>query len=177
MSMSFDVTPYLEDLWRYARVLTRDDSDADDLVQEALVRALSLAKSYDASRPLLPWLITIVRNTFLSGASRMAIDRQRLASYADLSERTSPPTQEHCAELADVERALAAMPAEQAEILHLVGVLGFTYSEAAELLGVPTGTVMSRLSRARFALKHSAEDARGQVSGSLKIVGGRDVAE
>jgi len=177
MSMSFDVTPYLEDLWRYARVLTRDDSDADDLVQEALVRALSLAKSYDGSRPLLPWLITIVRNTFLSGASRMAVDRQRLASYADLSDRTSPPAQEHCAELADVERALAAMPAEQAEILHLVGVLGFTYAEAAELLGVPAGTVMSRLSRARAALKHSVEHEMSQVSSSLKIVGGRDVAE
>jgi len=177
MSVSFDVTPHLEDLWRYARVLTRDDSDADDLVQEALVRALSLAKSYDASRPLLPWLIAIVRNTFLSSTNRVAADRQRLASYADLSDRTSPPAQEHCAELADVERALAAMPAEQAEILHLVGVLGFTYAEAAELLGVPAGTVMSRLSRARAALKHSVEHEMSQVSGSLKIVGGRDVAE
>ncbi|TPI57428.1 MULTISPECIES: sigma-70 family RNA polymerase sigma factor [unclassified Mesorhizobium] len=177
MSVNFDVIPYLEDLWRYARVLTRDDSDADDLVQEALVRALSLAKSYDTSRPLLPWLIAIVRNTFLSGASRMAADRQRLASYADLSDRTSPPAQEHCAELADVGRALSGMPAEQAEILHVVGVLGFTYSEAADLLGVPAGTVMSRLSRARVALKQSVENATGQASGSLKIVGGRDVAE
>jgi RNA polymerase sigma-70 factor (ECF subfamily) len=106
----------------------------------------------------------------------MAADRQRLASYADLSDPTSPPTQQHFAELADVERALAGLPAEQAEILHLVGVLGFTYSEAAELLEVPAGTVMSRLSRARAALKHCMEDASNHASGSFKVVGGRDVA-
>ena len=175
--MSFDVTPHLDDLWRYARVLARDDSDADDLVQEALVRALSLSKSYDTSRPMLPWLIAIVRNTFLTGTSRMAAQRQRLASYADLSDPISPPRQQHCAELADVERALVGLPAEQAEILHLVGILGFTYSEAAELLAVPAGTVMSRLSRARAALKHCMEDASNHESGPLKVVGGRDVAE
>ncbi|MBZ9674055.1 sigma-70 family RNA polymerase sigma factor [Mesorhizobium sp. ES1-3] len=176
MSPKFDVTPHLEVLWRYGRVLTRDDSDADDLVQEALVRALSLAKSFDTSRPLLPWLIAIVRNTFLTGTTRMANDRQRLASYGDLSEAASPPAQERCAELVDVERALATLPAEQAEVLHLVGVLGFTYSEAAELLEVPTGTVMSRLSRARAALKHCMGDASKNASGSFKVVGGRDVA-
>lgn len=69
------------------------------------------------------------------------------------------------------------MPAEQAEILHLVGVLGFTYSEAAELLDVPAGTVMSRLSRARAALKQSVDNLGGQAPGSLKVVGGRDVAK
>ncbi|MGT2466389.1 sigma factor-like helix-turn-helix DNA-binding protein [Mesorhizobium atlanticum] len=66
------------------------------------------------------------------------------------------------------------MPAEQAEILHLVGVLGFTYTEAAELLGIPAGTVMSRLSRARAALKRNLEDTDGGASRPFKIVGGRD---
>lgn len=176
MSSKFDITPHLEDLWRYGRVLTRNDCDADDLVQEALVRALSFAKTYDSSRPLLPWLIGIVRNTFLTDVSRAAADSRRLSSYAGISNRTSLPTQEHCAELADVERALAALPAEQAEILHLVGVLGFTYSEAADLLDVPTGTVMSRLSRGRAALKHNMEDG-ADCARQLKVVGGRDVAE
>ncbi len=176
MKVKFDVIPYLEDLWRYGRVLTGNDSDADDLVQEALARALSMAGSYDLSRPLLPWLIRIVRNTFFTSAIRANADRQRLASIADLSDARSPPPQEHSAELSNVSRALARMPTDQAEILHLVGVLGFTYSEAAELLGVPTGTVMSRLSRARAALKHNMENMDGGASRHLKIIGGRDVA-
>ena len=59
MKAKFDVIPHLEDLWRYGRVLTGNDSDADDLVQEALARALSMAGGYDPSRPLLPWLILL----------------------------------------------------------------------------------------------------------------------
>ena len=59
MKANFDVTPHLEDLWRYGRVLTRDDDKADDLVQESLARALALAHTYDSSRPLLPWLIRV----------------------------------------------------------------------------------------------------------------------
>jgi RNA polymerase sigma-70 factor (ECF subfamily) len=175
MKATFDVIPHLEDLWRYGRVLTGNDADADDLVQESLVRALSLARSYDSSRPLLPWLIRIVRNTFFTGSSRVKADRQRLAALAETAVSTLPPSQEHCAELADVGRALARMPTDQAEILHLVGVLGFTYCEAADLLGVPVGTVMSRLSRARAALKHNMENIDGRASGRLKIVGGRNV--
>jgi RNA polymerase sigma-70 factor (ECF subfamily) len=73
-----------------------------------------------------------------------------------------------------VGRALARMPTEQTEVLHLVGVLGFTYSEAAELLGIPPGTVMSRLSRARTALKHHIENADDEGSSHLRVVGGRN---
>ncbi len=174
--MTLDVIPHLEDLWRYGRVLTRNDSDADDLVQEALVRALSLAATYDTSRPLLPWLVRIVRNTFLTNASRVNADKQRLASFADVSNFALPPSQEYSAELSKVQSAIALMSAEQAEILHLIGVLGFTYSEAAELLGVPAGTVMSRLSRARAALKQNLENGDDEASRHLKVVGGRDVA-
>jgi RNA polymerase sigma-70 factor (ECF subfamily) len=176
MRKNFDVTPHLEDLWRYGRVLTRNDSDADDLVQEALARALSLADTFDVSRPLLPWLIRIVRNTFLTGMTRAKADKRRLASLADISNATLLPSQEHCAELNNVRKAAAGLPIEQAEVLHLVGVLGFTYSEAAELLGVPTGTVMSRLSRARAALKHNMENMSDSTPAQLKVVGGRDVA-
>ena len=92
-----------------------------------------------------------------------------------MSDAASPPPQEHSAELSNVSRALARMPTDQAEILHLVGVLGFTYAEAAELLGVPTGTVMSRLSRARTALKNNMENMDSGTSRHLKIIGGRDV--
>ena len=74
-----------------------------------------------------------------------------------LSDPVLLPSQEHSAELSNVRKALLTLPTEQAEVLHLVGVLGFTYADAAEVLGVPTGTVMSRLSRARAALRDRME--------------------
>lgn len=177
MKANLDITPHLEDLWRYGRVLTRNDADADDLVQEALVRALASVHSYDTSSPLLPWLITIVRNTFLTSAVRADAEKRRLAAYVEQSDPLLLPSQEHSAELSNVRKALAQLPTEQAEVLHLVGVLGFTYSDAAAVLGVPAGTVMSRLSRARAALKHGMENIGDRAPAQLKVVGGRDVAQ
>ncbi|MBZ9798541.1 sigma-70 family RNA polymerase sigma factor [Mesorhizobium sp. ES1-4] len=177
MKANFDVIPHLEDLWRYSRVLTKNDADADDLVQEALARALALARTYDSSRPLMPWLVTIVRNTFLTSAVRADAERRRLAAYAEQCDPLLMPSQEYSAELSNVRKAMAELPSEQAEVLHLVAVLGFTYSDAAAVLGVPVGTVMSRLSRARFALKHNMEKMNDVAPAQLKIVGGRDVAK
>jgi RNA polymerase sigma factor (sigma-70 family) len=174
MKARWDVTPYLEDLWRYGRVLTRNDADADDLVQEALARALTLARSYDPARPLLPWLIKIVRNTFLTGVSRKNAEKRRLETYASLADPALLPSQEHSAELSNVRKALAALPTEQAEVLHLVGVLGFTYSDAAGVLGVPTGTVMSRLSRARKALQDNMEGHANRSPRKFRVIGGRN---
>jgi RNA polymerase sigma factor (sigma-70 family) len=173
MKAKMDVAPYLEDLWRYGRVLTRNDADADDLVQEALVRALSLAGSYDGSRPLLPWLIAVVRNTFLSGVARKNAEIRRLDAYAMSFDPVLLPSQEHSAELSNVREALLALPTEQAEVLHLVGVLGFTYSDVAGVLGVPKGTVMSRLNRARSALRDRMEGIKDRKAGHLRVVGGR----
>ena len=174
MRANFDVTPHLEDLWRYARVLTRSDADADDLVQEALSRALALAHSYDASRPLLAWLIAVVRNTFLTGLTRTKAEKRRLEAYSVLSDSLMLPSQEHSAELFNVQRALLALPTEQAEVLHLVGVLDLTYADAAEVLGVPIGTIMSRLSRARAALRDNMEAVDRSAPSHLRVVGGRD---
>jgi RNA polymerase sigma-70 factor (ECF subfamily) len=173
MRAKLDVTPHLEDLWRYARVLTRSDADADDLVQEALARALASAHSYDASRPLLTWLIAVVRNTFLTGLTRAKAETKRLETYSVVSGSLMQPAQEHSAELLNVQRVLLALPTEQAEVLHLVGVLGFTYADAAELLGVPTGTIMSRLSRARAALRDNMDRGDETAPVRLRVVGGR----
>lgn len=155
-------------------MLTRNDTDADDLVQEALIRALTLARTYDASRPLLPWLITVVRNTFLTGVTRKNAEKRRLEAYAMLSDPVLLPSQEHTVELSNVRAALVSLPTDHAEVLHLVGVLGFTYSDAAAVLGVPTGTVMSRLSRARTALRDCMENMRNRRSQNLRVVGGRN---
>jgi RNA polymerase sigma factor (sigma-70 family) len=176
MNRNFDVTPHLEDLWRYGRVLTRSDADADDLVQEALARALGLVRTFDASRPLLPWLIAVVRNTFLTGVARSKAEKRRVETLAVISDAFLLPAQEHSVDLANVARAMEGLPTEQAEILHLVGVMGFSYSDAAEVLGVPVGTVMSRLSRARAALRDALHRQANLGSSRLKVVGGRDGA-
>lgn len=174
MKARWDVTPHLEDLWRYGRVLTRNDADADDLVQEALTKALTLARTYDATKPLLPWLIKIVRNTFLTGVTRQNVEKRRLETYAVSADPTLLPSQEHSAELSNVRKALATLPTDQAEVLHLVGVLGFTYSDAAIVLGVPIGTVMSRLSRARKALQETMDGHANRSPRKFRVIGGRN---
>ena len=148
MNRSFDVTPHLEDLWRYGRVLTRNDADADDLVQNQLP-----ARSDWFARLTHLVRCAVVRNTFLTGVARSKAEKRRVETFAVISNAFLLPAQEHGAELANVSRVMEGLPAEQAEVLHLVGVMGFTYSDAAEVLGVPVGTVMSRLSRARAALR------------------------
>jgi RNA polymerase sigma-70 factor (ECF subfamily) len=171
MRKRIDVARHLGPLWRYARVLTRNDFDADDLLQDALVRALSKASGFDPSRPLLPWLIRIVRNTFLTKVTSAAADRRLREGYAELHEQAAPPVQEHSTQLSQVREVMDRLPTDQGEVLYLVGVLGFKYGEAAEVLGVPTGTVMSRLSRARTNLKQSMD----QPTKRLKVVGGVNV--
>ena len=146
---------------------------AEDLVQEGLARALSLAATYDSSRSLLPWLIAIIRNTYLAGLTRETAERRRVSDLAMLAESSEPPAQEHGADLMRVQRAMEALPAEQAEVLHLVGVLGFTYSDAGRILGIPSGTVMSRLSRARSALRQALEMPLVRETG-LRVVGGQE---
>ena len=91
-----------------------------------------------------------------------------------LSDPLLLPSQEHSVELSNVRAALLALPTEHSEVLHLVGVLGFTYSDAAEVLGVPTGTVMSRLSRARAALRDCMEGVQDRKSRHLRVIGGRN---
>lgn len=181
-SSTIDPVPHLDALWRYARVLTRNDADADDLLQETLARALAMQHAYDPARPLAAWLMRIVRNTFLTGVSRRTSEARRDAALGVSLDRACPPCQVDHVELRQVSEAVDGLPAEQAEILHLVCVLGYSYRDAADLLDVPVGTVMSRLSRARAGLR--ALVAREPLDGSrstparsasrLKLVGGRD---
>ncbi|MGE0280340.1 MAG: sigma-70 family RNA polymerase sigma factor [Rhizobiaceae bacterium] len=167
-----DVVAHLDGLWRYARVLTRDDAAAEELVQEALSRALALARTFDLSRPLLPWLIAIVRNTYLTNISREKAEQRRIQSLGAISNAASLPAQEYSTDLAQVQRAMETLPTEQAEVLHLVGVVGFSYADAADVLGIPQGTVMSRLSRARSALRQALEPKNSRTG--LRVVGGRN---
>jgi RNA polymerase sigma-70 factor (ECF subfamily) len=167
-----DVVRHLPALRRYARALTRDAVAADDLVQQALLRAHEKADLYQADRPLKPWLLAIVHNLFANDVRRRRAEHAALDAISRDVEASHGGEQESSAFLRETMLGFARLPEAQRAVLHLIAIEGFSYQEAAEALGVPTGTIMSRLSRARAALRNPPNESRS--SPSLWIVGGRD---
>jgi RNA polymerase sigma-70 factor, ECF subfamily len=140
-------------LRRYARYLTRDVDRADDLVQEALTRAVAKRDSWQPGTNLRAWLFVILRNVFISELRHKAREpRSELVgeNHPSLAVRG---TQDERMSLVDLQQAFDRLSAEHREILLLVAIEGLPYEEAAAILGVPVGTVRSRLSRARTALR------------------------
>ena len=142
-------------LRRYARALTRDADVADDLVQDTLVRALRSEHLFHGGE-VRSWLYTILTN----------LNRNRLRSLArrptllplednDTTDLTGPETGGR-----DIERALGTLVEDQRSALLLVVLEGLTYREVAEVQGVPIGTVMSRLARARVQIKNYLDGER-----------------
>ena len=162
-------------LRRFACALLRGDREAaDDLVQDTLERALSHWNLRRNQGNLKGWLYTILYNRFLSDQHRV----RRRGPHGVLTERTELPGidggQHSVLEHRDLLRAFAALPEEQRAVLLLVGVEDASYQEAARVLGVPIGTVMSRLSRGRERLRRSMHGELGQngrrCNGSLRRV-------
>lgn len=147
-----EVVSWLPQVRRYARALTGDSAWADDLVQDTAERALSRWSAFRPHSNLRAWLFTILRNLYvdqLRGRREFAVDDES-APWRNLE---APRSEVDGLVLRDVERALYCLTVEQREVLLLVGVEELSYSEAAAVLGVPAGTVMSRLSRAREHLR------------------------
>jgi RNA polymerase sigma-70 factor (ECF subfamily) len=138
-------------LRRYALALTRDRSEADDLVQDCLVRALDNIDDRVGEGDIRPWLFTIMHNLCVSRWRRL---KRRAAFMVDApgADAVTPASQLAGSEMQAVLRGLATLPEEQRQVILLVGVEGFEYAEAATILGIPIGTVMSRLSRGRDRL-------------------------
>lgn len=140
-------------LRRYARALTGSREAADDLTQDTLERAWHKRALWRAGTDLRAWTFTIMHNVFVNGTRR----GRALAPLDDtpLEDTRAAPgaSVETGVVLRELARALALLPDEQREVLLLVGLEQFSYAEAAEVLGVPIGTVMSRLSRARERLR------------------------
>lgn len=150
------IESHIPALRRYARVLTRNHADADDLVQDCLERAISRAASFRADGDLRSWLFSILHNAHLDERRR----RQRRGWDLDIDGAGEVATnggQEISAEVRDVLTAFERLPDEQREVLLLIGVDDLSYEEAARALDVPIGTVMSRLSRARERLRSMVE--------------------
>lgn len=143
-----ELVPYLR---AFARSLSGRHEGADDLTQEALVKAWQSRDSFVPGTNLKAWLFTILRNQFYSERRRAWRQVPWDAENAEALPGTSED-QGWAAELSDIARALQALPAEQREALILVGAGGFAYEEAAKISNCAVGTVKSRVARARRAL-------------------------
>jgi RNA polymerase sigma-70 factor (ECF subfamily) len=141
----------LPELRGYARFLARDRAEADDLVQDAVVRALAALPRLSDDAALRPWLFTILRNTFYEQARRRRTERTVLSRQVTGSEAATPG-QHGSLDLADLQRHLFRLPPRLREALVLVGAQGLSYEEAAAICGVPEGTMKARVSRARSRL-------------------------
>jgi RNA polymerase sigma factor (sigma-70 family) len=180
-----EVIAQLPALRRYARALTRDETQAEDLVHDALARAYERRSTFRPGANLRNWLLSILHNTFIDTRRRRQAELRRGAEVARLAEMTLPAEQESRLHLQQIGRAFLALPDEQRAVLHLVAIEGLAYQEAANALNIPIGTLMSRLSRGRAALRALEESGRpatpalaasgGRLSRTeLRVVGGFD---
>lgn len=142
---------YIPRLRRYARALTGDASAADDLVQDTLERALVKQSLWREGTDLRAWLFTVMHNVFVNQVRSAAVSRTVQLDDA-LADRVQPQSTDRL-EIRDLDAALQVLPEEQRVVMLLVGLEQMTYDEAARVLEVPIGTVMSRLSRGRERLR------------------------
>ena len=168
----FDIVGQLGSLRRYARSLTRDSADAEDLVHDALVRAYERRGTFRSGGNLRAWLFSIVHNVFIDRMRSRRSEAIRIEQAGQLADTSTPAPQDHSVRLAEVREAFLALPDEQRSALHLVAIEGLSYQQAADVCGVPLGTLMSRIGRARAALREMEEGASARGKNHLRIVGG-----
>ena len=140
-------------LRRYARSLTRDVQQAEDLVQECLDRAWSRMSQWQADSNMRAWLFTIMHNLHVNTLRHNGGYPAWEYVEGMEPEHRHQSDIEGVMEVRDLEKALGRLSAEQREVLLLVCVEGMSYAQVSAVLGVPTGTVMSRLHRAREAMR------------------------
>ena len=140
-------------LRRYARALVRDADRADDLVQDTLTRALAKQHLWEPGSNLRAWLFTLMHNQHVNSVRRPARESVELDAddMSSMLVATTDPTAS--CRLRELEIALGRLRNEEREVILLVGLEGMRYDETAEILGVPIGTVRSRLFRGREALR------------------------
>jgi len=155
------ILPEIPSLRRYARFLARDPDLADDLVQEALTRAVGAADSFRLGTNIRAWLFTILKNVVRNSVRRGRHSPIQSADLVDSTVRSDPADQPDAhLDLTSLADAIDTLPPSFKQVLLLCGVEGFLYEEAATVLDVPVGTVRSRLFRARNLLMKRI-DGRG----------------
>jgi len=154
--------PHVASLLRVARRLSRDGAVAEDLVQETMLRAWRGLSQFQAGTNARGWLFRILFHQFYSQGRKLRREMQAVAPPA-----ISPYRGSSVLEAVELNDALAALTAEHRAVLLLAVVEGFTCQEIAEILAIPMGTVMSRLSRARQALRERLAGAPCAKGGAL----------
>jgi len=157
------IVPYIPNLRRYARALVGDRDGADDLVQDTLERAV---RKFHLWRPgdLRAWLFSIMHNVFVN-----QLKARRIAPDVELDESFAAPVASvGPLDLEDMQRALNTLAPEQREVVLLVALEDMSYADVSRALGIPMGTVMSRLSRGREKLRRVMNE-NGPKAG-LKVV-------
>jgi RNA polymerase sigma-70 factor (ECF subfamily) len=154
--------PQLDRLYNFARWLTQDQSEAEDLVQESCMKALKGFGSFHQGTNFRAWLYRILRNTFLTSrmglkASMTSLDDEE-ESWEPVASGTPESILLASADRQAIQRALEGLPVQFREVILLCDVEEMSYQEIAGTLAVPIGTVMSRLSRARRAMRESLSD-------------------
>ncbi|MDP1873970.1 sigma-70 family RNA polymerase sigma factor [Phenylobacterium sp.] len=146
----------------FAWSLCHNGADADDLVQDTLIKAWSNRDRFEPGTNLRAWLFTILRNTYYTQLNRRRREvRDEDGDYAKLLR--SPPSQDWSLAMQDLQSALAQLPDEHREALILVGAAGLSYEEAAEICGCAIGTIKSRVNRARIKLQRLL-DSEGETA-------------
>jgi len=152
-------------LRRYARALTRNTAKADDLVQSSLVRALEKQHLWQPGSNLRAWLFTILHNQHVNDV-RHSLREGSLGPVEDAEPIwRAEPVVDASLQLRDLQRGINTLCHEQREVLLLVGLEGMRYEQVADILGIPVGTVRSRLSRARTTLRLLMDGAKNANDG------------
>lgn len=157
----FDVliTAHIPHLRRYARALAGDVARADDLVQDTLERAWVKFHLWQPALELRPWLFTIMHNIYVNQV-RASARREHASLTEEVAETLAVrPNQNDMLEVNDLVACLGRLPLEQREVLLLISLENVNYAQVAQILGVPVGTVTSRLARARTRLRRLLEGA------------------
>lgn len=169
-----DVVAMIPALRAFAWSLSHNGSDADDLVQDTLIKAWTNREKFEIGTNLRAWLFTILRNTYYTNVLRRRREvRDETGEYA--STLRAAPTQEWSVAMRSLQAALQQLPDEHREALILVGAAGLSYEEAAEICGCALGTIKSRVNRARARLLKimDATDATDVMAVDTMAMAGR----
>jgi RNA polymerase sigma-70 factor (ECF subfamily) len=147
------LSAHVESLRRYAHALADNREDADDLVQECLTRAIAKQRPWSQIHNARAYLFTILHNVHMDRLSGRQRAGRTVALELVENSLTAPAFQDGALRIRDLERALRLLPDDHRRVVLLVGLEGMSYREVADVLDVPIGTVMSRLSRGREQLR------------------------